>query len=85
MKHAPESYFAEDAARVAASLTGKLDRETQAQTTLTRDSLRRANQQGFPTNFPTVDDRARAGMMKHLPHPLTPGYLICPSGAVAKW
>ena len=42
MKHAPESYFAEDAARVAASPTGKHDRETEAQATLARDSLRRA-------------------------------------------
>lgn len=42
MKHAPESYFAEDAARVAASLTGKRDREAEAQAALARDGLRRA-------------------------------------------
>lgn len=42
VKHAPESYFAEDAARVAASLTGKRDRETEAQAARARDALRRA-------------------------------------------
>ena len=42
MKHAPESYFAEDAARVAASLTGKRDREAEVQAALARDALRRA-------------------------------------------
>ncbi len=30
IKHAPEAYFAEDAAKVAASLTGLLDREREA-------------------------------------------------------
>ena len=35
MKHAPESYFVEDAARVAASLGGALDREVEAQAQLT--------------------------------------------------
>ncbi len=42
MNHAPESYFAEDAARVAATLTGKRDREPEAQAALARDALRRA-------------------------------------------
>ena len=42
MKHAPESYFPEDAARVAASLTGKRDREAEVQAALARDALRRA-------------------------------------------
>jgi hypothetical protein len=31
MKHAPEAYFAEDAAQVAASLTGERNREAEAQ------------------------------------------------------
>jgi hypothetical protein len=31
MKHAPESYFAEDAAKIAASLTGTRNREAEAQ------------------------------------------------------
>lgn len=42
MKHAPEAYFAEDAAKVAASLTGELDRERDARTTMARASLQRA-------------------------------------------
>lgn len=42
MKHAPESYFSEDAARVAASLTGQSDREAAVQAALARDGFRRA-------------------------------------------
>jgi hypothetical protein len=42
MKHAPESYFAEDAAKVAASLTGQRDRELSAQVDLSRQRLARA-------------------------------------------
>jgi hypothetical protein len=42
MKHAPESYFAEDAARVAASLTGQRNRETEAQVRLARERIRPA-------------------------------------------
>jgi integrase len=42
MKHAPEAYFAEDAARVAASLTGVLDRERDARVAVARGSLRQA-------------------------------------------
>ncbi|HUR95262.1 MAG TPA: hypothetical protein VMY76_11795 [Gemmatimonadales bacterium] len=42
MKHAPESYFAQDAARVAASLTGTLARECEAQAVLTRAAVRTA-------------------------------------------
>lgn len=42
MKHAPEAYFAEDAAKVAASLTGELDRERDARTTMARAGLQRA-------------------------------------------
>jgi integrase len=38
MKHAPESYFAEDAARVAASLTGERDRERSARPSLVRET-----------------------------------------------
>jgi hypothetical protein len=41
MKHAPESYFAEDAARVAASLKGERNREAEAQAALAREGLRR--------------------------------------------
>ncbi len=41
MKHAPEAYFAEDAARVAGSLTGKLDRERKERVALAREGLRR--------------------------------------------
>jgi integrase len=40
MKHAPESYFAEDAARVSASLSGQLDRESKAQAELSRTGLK---------------------------------------------
>ncbi len=40
MKHAPEAYFVEDAARLAASLTGERDREEVARTALARDSVR---------------------------------------------
>ena len=42
MKHAPESYFAEDAAKVAASLTGAFNREAEVQTALARAGLRPA-------------------------------------------
>lgn len=43
MKHAPEAYFTEDAAKVAASLNGEiLEREREARTTLVRGSLKRA-------------------------------------------
>jgi integrase len=42
MKHAPEAYFAEDAAKVAASLTGELDREREARTAAARANLRSA-------------------------------------------
>jgi len=41
MKHAPESYFAEDAAKVAASISGERNREAEAQAALARDSVRR--------------------------------------------
>jgi len=40
MKHAPENYFAADAARVTASLSGIADREASAQTELTRQGLK---------------------------------------------
>ena len=42
MKHAPEAYFAEDAAKVAASLTGELDREREARAAAARANLRTA-------------------------------------------
>jgi integrase len=42
MRHAPESYFAEDAAKVAASLSGARNREAEAQAQLVREGLRRA-------------------------------------------
>lgn len=42
MKHAPEAYFAEDAAKVAASLTGVLDREREARAESARAGLKRA-------------------------------------------
>ncbi|HXT91579.1 MAG TPA: site-specific integrase [Trebonia sp.] len=42
MKHAPEAYFAEDAAKVAASLTGVLDREREARAASARAGLKRA-------------------------------------------
>ncbi len=42
MKHAPEVYFAEDAAKVAASLTGELDREREARAAGARANLRTA-------------------------------------------
>ena len=42
MKHAPESYFAEDAAKVAASLTGARSREAEARATLARAGLKPA-------------------------------------------
>jgi hypothetical protein len=42
MKHAPESYFVEDAAKVAASLAGARSREAEAQATLARSGLKPA-------------------------------------------
>jgi hypothetical protein len=42
LKHAPESYFAEDAARVAGSLTGATDAEAAATAALLREGLRQA-------------------------------------------
>jgi len=42
MKHAPEAYFAEDAARVAGSLTGAQDREEEARVELVRTGLTQA-------------------------------------------
>jgi integrase len=42
MKHAPEAYFAEDAARVAASLIGKQGREEEARVELVRARLTKA-------------------------------------------
>jgi integrase len=39
MKHAPESYFAEDAAKVAASLSGARNREAEAQAVLARNKM----------------------------------------------
>lgn len=42
IKHAPEAYFAEDAARVAGSLTGAGDREEEARVDLVRVALSKA-------------------------------------------
>jgi hypothetical protein len=42
MKHAPESSFAEDAARVASSLSGERNREAEAQAALAREGIRQA-------------------------------------------
>jgi integrase len=42
LKHAPESYFSEDAARLAASLTGAHDREAEAAVALLRQGFRPA-------------------------------------------
>ncbi len=42
MKHAPEAYFAEDAARVAGSLTGERDREEEARVELVRARVTKA-------------------------------------------
>jgi len=42
MKHAPEAYFAEDAAKVAASLSGVLNKEREARAASARAGLRRA-------------------------------------------
>jgi hypothetical protein len=41
MKHAPESYFAEDAAKVAASIGGFMNQEAEAQAALVRGGMRR--------------------------------------------
>lgn len=41
MKHAPEAYFAEDAAKVAGSLTGERDREQAERVALARQAVRR--------------------------------------------
>jgi hypothetical protein len=40
MKHAPEAYFAEDAARVAMSLTGSKSNEDRARAEFARETLR---------------------------------------------
>lgn len=42
MKHAPESYFQEDAAKVAASISGERNREAEAQANLAREAMRQA-------------------------------------------
>ena len=42
MKHAPESYFQEDAAKVAASISGERNREADAQAVLVRETIRPA-------------------------------------------
>jgi hypothetical protein len=42
MKHAPESYFQEDAAKVAASRSGERNREAEAKATLAREGMRPA-------------------------------------------
>ena len=42
MNHAPEAYFAEDAAKVAGSLTGAWDREEEARVDLVRARITRA-------------------------------------------
>lgn len=42
MKHAPESYFQEDAAKVAASISGERNREAEAQAELARQGIRPA-------------------------------------------
>jgi hypothetical protein len=42
MKHAPESYFQEDAAKMAASLSGERNREAEAQAVLARTGLKPA-------------------------------------------
>ena len=42
MKHAPENYFAADAARVAASLSGAVDREAGAQAELARQGFKQS-------------------------------------------
>ena len=41
MKHAPENHFVEDAAPLAASLSGAADREASAQSELARQGLKR--------------------------------------------
>ena len=40
MEHAPENYFAADAARVAASLSGAADQEAGAQADLVRQGFK---------------------------------------------
>ena len=42
MKHAPESYFAEDAAKVAASPRGERNQEAEAQAKVARTGIRPA-------------------------------------------
>lgn len=42
VRHAPESYSAEDAAKIAASMSGVHDRDAQAQVELTRQGLQPA-------------------------------------------
>ena len=68
MQHAPESYFAEDAARVAASLTGERDRERAARSSLVREEVGRGSPREamrgrarVPTKFPTVPRRQTRG------------------------
>ena len=61
MQHAPESYFAEDAARVAASLTGEQARERSARSSLVRATLGRGPAKArarVPTKLPTVRMRS---------------------------
>ena len=42
MQHAPESYFQEDAVKVAASISGERNREAEAQAVLARETIRPA-------------------------------------------
>jgi integrase len=42
LRHAPESFFAEDAAKIAASVSGAQDREAEAQSALARQDLKPA-------------------------------------------
>ncbi len=53
MKHAPENYFTEEAARVAASLSGAADREAHAQAELARPGSREADPPPCATNSAT--------------------------------
>lgn len=57
MKHAPESYFQEDAAKVAASISGERNREAEAQAAPVRPSGRSRLPGTFPTFFPTYPRR----------------------------
>jgi hypothetical protein len=67
MQHAPESYFAEDAARVAASLTGERDRERSARSSLVRETRKpgggrrqqkRAHTSDYKIDYSGISDRA---------------------------